>query len=73
MHIVKLNMSDEVFGKFLDFLETLPNESVGIEEIDGTTFFPSVNVLEAKNQMLRESKIKKIDSEIDQFFDNLLK
>ena len=51
MHTVKLSITDEIYEKFMGLLETLPKESVQIEEIDQVPYYPAISFEEAKEKV----------------------
>ena len=48
MHAVKLNVTDEIFEKFMGLVNTLPKDSIKIEEIDAIPFYPDISFEEAQ-------------------------
>ncbi len=58
MHAVKLNITDEIFEKFMGLVDSLPKESIKIEEIDEIPFYPTISFKEA------EKKVKKSVADI---------
>ncbi len=48
MHAVKLNITDEIFEKFMGLVDILPKDSIKIEEIDTIPFYPDISFEEAK-------------------------
>ena len=51
MHTVKLSITDEIYEKFMGLIETLPKESVQIEEIDQVPYYPAISFEEAKEKV----------------------
>jgi len=74
MHAVKLNITDEIFEKFMGLVDILPKDSIKIEEIDAIPFYPAISFEEAqikvKNSVENISKNKGRDS--DTVFSDLL-
>lgn len=60
MHSVKLSITDEIYEKFMGLIETLPKESVQIEEIDQVPYYPAISFEEA------QVKVQKAVSEIEE-------
>ncbi len=74
MHAVKLNITDEIFEKFMGLIDILPKNSIKIEEIDTIPFYPAISFEEAqakvKTSVSGISKNMGKDSQI--VFDKLL-
>jgi len=74
MHAVKLNITDEIFEKFMGLIDILPKDSIKIEEIDAIPFYPAISFEEAqakvKTSVSSISKNMGKDSQI--VFDKLL-
>jgi len=58
MHEIRLNISEEIFEKFMTLVNKLPKDSIKIEEIDTIPFYPAISFEEAKNKV--ESSIANI-------------
>lgn len=74
MHAVKLNITDEIFEKFMGLVDILPKDSIKIEEIDAMPFYPAISFEEAqakvKTSVSNISKNMGKDSQM--VFDKLL-
>jgi len=44
-------ITDEIFDKFIGFLDMLPKESIEIEEIDSIPYYPAISLEEAKTKV----------------------
>ena len=53
MHEIRLNISEEIFEKFMTLVNKLPKDSIKIEEIDTIPFYPAISFEEAKNKVER--------------------
>jgi len=42
MHEVRLNITEEIFEKFMGLVDILPKESIKIKEIDSVPFYPNI-------------------------------
>ncbi len=51
MHAVKLNITDEIFEKFMGLVDILPKDSIKIEEIDDIPFYPAISLEEAQTKV----------------------
>ena len=51
MHAVKLNITDEIFEKFMGLVDILPKDSIKIEEIDTIPFYPAISFEEAQEKV----------------------
>jgi len=47
---VKLNITDEIFEKFMGLVDILPKESIKIEEINEIPFYPTISFEEAEKK-----------------------
>jgi len=74
MHAVKLNITDDIFEKFMGLIDILPKGSIKIEEIDSVPFYPSISFEEAqqKVQLSVANISKNMGKESDIFFRELL-
>jgi hypothetical protein len=74
MHAVKLNITDEIFEKFMGLVDILPKDSIAIEEIDSVPFYPSISFEEAKRKI--ETSVKNISKDsgkdVDKVFSEIL-
>ncbi len=49
MQTLQINIQDNFYDKFIDFIKTLPQESVTVEKIDNTHLeYPSISSEEAR-------------------------
>ncbi len=53
MHAVKLNITDEIFEKFMGLVDILPKDSITIEEIDSIPYYPAISFEEAQIKVKR--------------------
>jgi len=51
MHAIKLNITDEIFEKFMGLIDILPKESIKIEEIDSIPYYPAISFEEAQKKV----------------------
>lgn|GEM_PF-1127111 len=51
MHSVRLNIENEFYEKFIDFMSALPKNMVEIEEVDNIPYYPSISLNEAKQKV----------------------
>jgi len=51
MREIRLNIHDEIFEKFMDFVNNLPQGSIKIEEIDAVSSYPAISFEEAKKKV----------------------
>ena len=51
MREIRLNIHDEIFEKFMNFVNNLPQGSVKIEEIDAVPSYPAITFEEAKKKV----------------------
>jgi len=51
MQEVRLNIADEIFEKFMSFINNLPKESIKIEEINSIPFYPAISFEEAQQKV----------------------
>ncbi len=74
MHAIKLNVTDEIFEKFMGLVDILPKESIKIEEIDEIPFYPTISFEEAQKKV--EESISDISKDrgtrADIIFDKIL-
>jgi len=74
MHAIKLNITDEIFEKFMGLIDILPKESVKIEEIDSIPYYPAISFEEAQKKV--EKSVANIANnqgvESNDFFKGLL-
>jgi hypothetical protein len=74
MHSVKLNITDEIYEKFMGLVDILPKDSIEIEEIDSVPFYPSISFEEAKRKI--ETSVKNISKDsgkdVDKVFSEIL-
>ncbi len=74
MRVVKLNITDEIFEKFMGLVDILPTESITIEEIDEIPFYPTISFKEAQKKV-EESVAdisKNMGTHADIVFDKIL-
>ncbi len=74
MHAVKLNITDEIFEKFMGLVDILPKDSIKIEEIDSIPFYPSISFDEAQKKVKTsvENISKNSGKDADKVFGELL-
>ena len=74
MHSVKLNITDEIFEKFMGLVEILPKDSIKIEEIDTIPFYPAISFEEAQIKVKKSvaNISKNIGRDSDTVFGELL-
>ncbi len=74
MHAVKLNITDEIFEKFMGLIDDLPKDSINIEAIDEIPFYPAISFEEAQKKA--EKSVADISKDMgksaDTVFDNIL-
>jgi hypothetical protein len=74
MHSVKLNITDEIYEKFMGLVDILPKDSIEIEEIDAIPFYPSISFEEARKKV--EVSVKNISKnsgkDVDKVFGEIL-
>jgi len=74
MHAIKLNITDEIFEKFMGLIDILPKESIKIEEIDNIPYYPAISFEEAQKKV--EKSVTNISNnqgiESNEFFKGLL-
>ena len=74
MHAIKLNITDEIFEKFMGLIDILPKESIKIEEIDSIPYYPAISFEEAQKKV--EKSLANISNhqgiESNKFFKSLL-
>jgi len=74
MHAIKLNITDEIFEKFMGLIDILPKESIKIEEIDNIPYYPAISFDEAQKKVKKSvaniSNNQGIES--NEFFKKLL-
>ena len=74
MHAIKLNITDEIFEKFMGLIDILPKESIKIEEIDNIPYYPAISFDEAQKKV--EKSVTNISNnqgiESNEFFKGLL-
>ena len=74
MHAIKLNITDEIFEKFMGLIDILPKESIKIEEIDSIPYYPAISFEEAQKKV--EKSVANISNnqgiESNEFFKGLL-
>ena len=51
MHSVTLNITSEIFEKFMGLIDILPKNSIKIEKIDSIPFYPPISFDEAKQKV----------------------
>ncbi len=51
MHQIQLNITDEIFEKFMGLIDILPKDSIKIEEIDSVPFYPAISFEDAKEKI----------------------
>jgi len=51
MHEVRLNITEEIFEKFMGLIDILPKDSIKIEEINSVPFYPAISFEEAKKKI----------------------
>ncbi len=51
MHAIKLNITDEIFEKFMGLIDILPKESIKIEEIDNIPYYPAISFEDAQQKV----------------------
>ena len=51
MREIRLNIHEEIFEKFMNFVNNLPQGSVTIEEIDAVSSYPAITFEEAKKKV----------------------
>ena len=51
MHEIRLNITEEIFEKFMGLIDILPKESISVEEINSVPFYPSISFEEAKTKI----------------------
>ncbi len=74
MHAVKLNITDEIFEKFMGLVDILPKDSIKIEEIDSIPYYPAITFEEAQIKVKTSVKNipKNMGKDSDIVFDKLL-
>jgi hypothetical protein len=74
MHTVKLNITDEIYEKFMGLVDILPKGSIEIEEIDSVPFYPAITFEEAKRKV--EAALKDVSKnggkDVDEVFSEIL-
>ena len=74
MHEVRLNITEEIFEKFMGLIDILPKDSIKIEEINFVPFYPAISFEEAKKKI--ENSIANISKDTgrdaDTVFNELL-
>jgi len=74
MHEVRLNITEEIFEKFMGLIDILPKDSIKIEEINSVPFYPAISFEEAKKKI--ETSIENISQnrgrDADMVFKELL-
>ena len=74
MYAVKLNIEDEFYEKFINFMGALPKKMVNIEEVNGIPYYPAIGFEKAKSKV--QNAIKNIDKKqgigIDEAFKRIL-
>lgn len=75
MHTVQLQLDDTIMDRFMQFIDTLPQKSVSIEEIDSVPYYPAISFEEAQTKVARSlANIDKNEGiESNEFFNQLLK
>jgi len=58
MHEVRLNITEEIFEKFMGLIDILPKDSIKIEEINTVPFYPAISFEEAGCQEEKEEKLR---------------
>jgi len=51
MHEVRLNITEEIFEKFMGLIDILPQGSIKIEEINSVPFYPAISFEEAQKKV----------------------
>lgn len=74
MHAVKLNITDEIFEKFMGLVDILPKDSIKIEEIDMIPFYPTISFEEAQKNVAKSVSdvSKNMGTNADIVFDKIL-
>jgi hypothetical protein len=74
MHAVKLNITDDIFEKFMGLIDILPKESIKIEEIDTIPYYPSISFEEAQQRVQQSvaNISQNMGKESETFFNELL-
>ena len=74
MYEIKLNVEEEFYEKFINFMGALPEKMVVIEEVNGIPYFPTIGFEEAKWRV--QNAIKDIEKKqglgIDEAFAKIL-
>ncbi|MEA2027897.1 MAG: hypothetical protein U9N49_02845 [Campylobacterota bacterium] len=74
MHSVRLNIENEFYEKFIDFMSALPKNMVEIEEVDDIPYYPSISLNEAKQKVQNaiEDMDKNKGMELETTFNRIL-
>ena len=74
MHTLQLNIDDRVLDRFMQFIDTLPNQSIAIEAMDSVPYYPAISFEEAREKVIKSvANIKQNQGmESKEFFDTLL-
>ncbi|KIM07082.1 MAG: hypothetical protein KU38_11190 [Sulfurovum sp. FS08-3] len=74
MHTFQLNIDDGVINRFMNFIDTLPAQSISIEAMDSVPYYPAISFEEAREKVAKSiANIPQNQGiESQEFFDTLL-